>query len=149
MDVARLVIEILTLIAIAFAVLQLVGDRNQRHREFENLYVQRYWNLVDRMSDDLYLKSNEELRRPSSDSRLMVAYLRLCEDQIDVRKEGFVTDRTWKIWGGGIRTQLEEAAYKRQFKENESDLPSLTAFLQDQQDPLRWTCLKKWWHGLR
>lgn len=149
MDLASLIIEGLTLLAIVFAVLQLVGDRNQRHREFENLYVQRYWNLEDSLSDEVYLNKSDVQPTLGSDYRLIVSYLRLCEDQIDIRREGFVTDRTWKIWADGIRSQLEEPVYKVTFKEMETDLPSLAAFLETRKDTLDWNCLKKWWKGIK
>lgn len=149
MEYAQVIIEALTFLAISFAVLQLVGDRTQRHREFENLYVQRYWTILDDMSDAFYLHASQAAQETESDKRLIVAYLRLCEDEIDIRRQGFVTDRTWAIWADGICTQLEEEPYKRAFKEIQSDLPSLSRFLVTGSDPLLWSRVKRWWSGLR
>lgn len=95
--------SIVTATAAIYAVFQLVAVRTQRHRDFENLYVQRYWELLDRMPDSLYL--NHEISAPSPDERrLAVAYLRLCEDEDedDLRKQGFRTDRTWTIGPRGF-----------------------------------------------
>lgn len=139
-------LELITAVAIVFAVLQLVGDRAQRHREFENLYVQRYWSLLDRMSDELYSGSGNESKE---DARTIIAYLRLCEDEIDLRQQGFVSDQTWKIWAWGITEQMEQKPYRDQLKLMAADeLTSLRKFLVDGKDPLEWGWLKRWWSGL-
>lgn len=139
-------LELITAVAIVFAVLQLVGDRAQRHREFENLYVQRYWALLDRMSYELYCGSGSESKE---DLRTVIAYLRLCEDEIDLRQQGFVSDQTWRIWAWGIREQLKQKPYHDQLKLTAADeLKSLRKFLSDEKDPLEWGWLKRWWSGL-
>lgn len=143
-------IEAVTAIAVVFAVGQLVGDRTQRHREFENLYVQRYWALLDRMSDELYYGGNDVVAGGELDKRTKVAYLRLCEDEIDLRAQGFVTDKTWKIWGWGIESQIKQRPYLDQLKAmGQDELPSLRAYLEDpNKDPLKWRRPKRWWSGL-
>ena len=146
MEWFSLALELVTAVAIIFAVLQLVGDRAQRHREFENLYVQRYWSLLDRMSDELYCGSRSDSRE---DTRTVITYLRLCEDEIDLRQQGFVSDQTWKIWAWGILEQLKQKPYHDQLKLMAADeLTSLRKFLVDGKDPLEWGWLKRWWSGL-
>lgn len=133
--------------AVVFAVFQVVGARTQRHREFENLYVQRYWQILDRLPDRLYL--NHEIRVPRRDERrLAVAYLRLCEDEVDLRKQGFITDRTWAIWSEGILAQLRANIYADSLAEHADLLPSLTQFAHSGQDPLSWNKFPRWWSGL-
>lgn len=39
---------IVTALAVFLALLQLIHGRAAKHRDIENLYVQRYWNLMDR-----------------------------------------------------------------------------------------------------
>jgi hypothetical protein len=58
---------IVTAVAVVFAVFQVVTARTQRHREFENMYVQRYWQILDRMTDRMYL--NNEVALPTSEER--------------------------------------------------------------------------------
>ena len=139
--------SVLTAAAAIFAVFQLVGARTQRHRDFENLYVQRYWQLLDRMPDRLYL--NHEIPAPDPDERrIVVAYLRLCEDEVDLRKQGFITDRTWAIWSEGILAQLQGAVYTKALVEHCHLLPSLTQFAHMRKDPLSWNAFARWWSGL-
>lgn len=55
---------------------------------------------------------NNEVELPTSEERhLAIAYLRLSEDELDLRKQGFITDRTWAIWSEGIRAQLRAPIY--------------------------------------
>ena len=139
--------SIVTATAAIFAVFQLVAVRTQRHRDFENLYVQRYWQLLDRMPDRLYL--NHEISAPNPDElRLAVAYLRLCEDEVDLRKQGFITDRTWTIWSEGILAQLQGTIYENALAEHSHLLPSLTKFAHTRKDPLSWNAFARWWSGL-
>lgn len=143
-----LVVQIVTAVAIVFAVLQFVGGRTQRHREFENLYVKRYWELLDTMSFKLYV--NQPMRRLSAgDKRVVHAYLRLCEDELDLRTQGFITDRTWAIWSEGMRAQLRSGPYYSELQKlGPGDLPALRYFLISGRDPLAWWKPKRWWSGL-
>lgn len=137
----------LTAAAAIFAGFQLLAARTQRHRDFENLYVQRYWQILDRMPDRLYL--NHEIPAPDSDERrLAVAYLRLCEDEVDLRKQGYITDRTWAIWSDGILAQLQGTVYVNVLAEHPDLLPSLTQFVQTGKDPLPWNLFARWRAGL-
>lgn len=47
-----IVAQLVTPIAVLFAIFQLIGARAANHRDFENLYVQRYWNLMDSFEGD-------------------------------------------------------------------------------------------------
>lgn len=145
----NLVVQIVTAAAIIFAVMQLVGARTQQHREFENLYVQRYWKLLDEMSQSLYEGNPDDPSTPA-DRRVVLAYLRLCEDELDLRSQGFVTDRTWNIWAEGIRAQVGSAPYSSMLAGlDSSELPSLRRFADDFVDPLTWPRHRRWWSGLR
>lgn len=142
-------IQALTALAIVFAALQFVGSQTQRHREFENLYVQRYWDLLDRMSFELYMNESSRLLS-GSDKRVVHAYLRLCEDELDLREQGFITDRTWKVWSSGMLAQLNSDPYASELQNlSLNDLPALRQFLPVGRDPLSWRWYKRWWSGLR
>lgn len=150
-EIASVLLQLVTAGAIVFAVFQVVGSRTQRHREFENLYVQRYWALLDRMSLQLYTGSTRRrLSGQDKDKRVIHDYLRLCEDELDLRREGFITDRTWEIWSKGILAQLAPGPYLTVFESRgEGELPMLTSFLDGYRDPLTWGKRKRWWSGLR
>lgn len=139
---------IITAVAVIFAVLQVISARTQRHREFENMYVQRYWRILDHMTDRMYL--NQEISEPTPDeARLAVAYLRLSEDELDLRKQGYITDGTWAIWSEGILAQLEAPIYANALLKYNNLLPSLARFAQSRgKDPLTWRTFYRWWSGL-
>lgn len=149
MEWVNLVVQIVTAAAIIFAVMQLVGARTQQHREFENLYVQRYWKLLDEMSLSLYEGKSVTPSTPA-DRRVILGYLRLCEDELDLRGQGFVTDRTWNIWAEGIQAQVRSAPYSSMLAGlDSSELPALRRFADDSVDPLTWPRHRRWWSGLR
>ncbi|MDP9998292.1 hypothetical protein J2W15_001789 [Pseudarthrobacter sulfonivorans] len=111
------------------------------------MYVQRYWQILDRMTDKMYL--NHEISEPTQDEiRLAVAYLRLSEDELDLRKQGFITDRTWAIWSEGILAQIECPIYADALLRHRDLLPSLTKFAANGNDPLTWRVIYRWWSGL-
>lgn len=67
-----------------------------RHR---NDYVQRYWQIRDAI-DAAEPESAEE-------RRWRFAYVRLCEDEIDLHDmPGRVTRATWSQWNNGMKAEL-------------------------------------------
>lgn len=52
-ETVGVIVQIVTCLAILFAAWQLMFHARQMHRDFEMLYVQRYWELMDRRSDVL------------------------------------------------------------------------------------------------
>jgi hypothetical protein len=107
-DVWSLVLQVATLIAVIVAAWQLLFHSRQMHREFEAMYIARYWQLMDRHSTRWILR-----HRPQR-ADLIVAkdYLQLCEDEIDCRRIGRVTDSTWGFWRDAILSQVGEPAYR-------------------------------------
>lgn len=104
-----LILQVATLIAVVVAAWQLLFHSRQMHREFEALYIARYWELMDRRSIRWVVAD-----QPSR-SDLVVArgYLQLCEDEIDCRRIGRVTDGTWAFWRTAIITQVADPHYWR------------------------------------
>lgn len=108
MDILSTVMQLLTASAIIFAGWQLLLHSRQMHRDFEMLYVQRYWELMDKRSDEFLL--NDDLME--MDRRVARGYLQLCEDEIDLRKLGRVTDNTWGFWAQCIAAQCTAPGYR-------------------------------------
>lgn len=107
-DIAGLFVSVVTAGSIIFAVWQIVSQTRQMHREFEALYVQRYWSLMDRRSAGF----ERGLKPGKSDQIVIHQYLQLCEDEIDPRGLGRATDETWSFWEMSIRSQASEPAYR-------------------------------------
>ena len=100
-----------TALAVAFAVGQLVVARKQSHREFENMYVQRFWAIIDQFTDDVALQP-----APPSfaghDRVVALSYIRLCEDELDMRHLGRITHSTWGFWSSAIAASTSQPAYQ-------------------------------------
>lgn len=95
--------SVATAIAVILAVAGLRQTQRQRVRQFEDFYVKRYWDLMDRLS----LGALRDQRASNDEDRkALYAYLLLCEDELDLRAEGWISDSTWKVWGNGIKSQL-------------------------------------------
>lgn len=99
--IADIVVALFTVAAtvgVFFLFDQVRLQRKQLHRDLENLYVERYWTVLDRLEAT---KSGSRER-----GRAVVAYLGLCEDQCDMRQQDRITDETWANWGPSIHSQL-------------------------------------------
>jgi hypothetical protein len=104
-EVVQVVAPCVTAVGVIVAVFGLQASRRQRRRQFETLYVQRYWTLMDRLSLHALRNSALDTVGPD-DEKVALAYLRLCEDQLEVRKGRWISDATWEIWSPGMRLQL-------------------------------------------
>ena len=140
---------IATALAVFLALLQLIHGRAAKHRDFENLYVQRYWNLMDRFEGNPWTATSVDDLVETDRSRVS-AYLQLCEDELDLRRNGFVSTKTWGIWVDGMKSQCARPAYKGSLDMMDpSELPALRDFLDNENhDPLKMNPLLKWWTGI-
>ncbi|UOQ88049.1 hypothetical protein MUN74_12175 [Agromyces endophyticus] len=89
-----------------FAVFQLWLMTRQGHRQFEHLYSQRYWAIMDRLSVEAQLGTRGPWHRRRSEQEALFAYVQLCEDEADMYEQGRVTRATWTIWKSGIDSML-------------------------------------------
>lgn len=121
-DLWGLVLQVATLIAVIVAAWQLLFHSRQMHREFESLYIARYWELMDRRSRGWVSRGHID----RDDLVVVKGYLQLCEDEIDCRRIGRITDSTWHFWREAILTQAAEGHYLRVLRAApESDYPLL------------------------
>lgn len=146
---ANVVAQIATVVAVGAAFLQLIGARAAKHRDFENLYVQRYWNLMDRFEGNPWTATSVDDLVESDRSRIS-AYLQLCEDELDLRRNGFISTKTWGIWVDGMKSQCAWPAYENALNAMElTELPALRDFLDNgNHDPLKMNWFVKWWTGI-
>ena len=105
-------------VAITVGLVQLRQLRKQRVRDFEDLFVQRYWNIMDRLSLAAMECDGPYDQTVEADDRLAVmAYLRLSEDELDLRAERWVSKDTWEMWRTGIASQLSRWPFDAIWKE--------------------------------
>lgn len=92
-----------------------------RRREFEDIYVQRFWTIHDRiptkfrveLQDPNFEFSDEDLNE--DEKKVLWDYLMLCEDELDLRKQGQVTDETWDVWRPSITGSLNRYPFLPMF----------------------------------
>lgn len=80
--------------------------REQRVRDLELVYVQRYWSIRDRMSAGFKAGVSEPVSE--EDQRAAIDYLELCEDEADARSQGWISDPTWRFWRASISAAAKD-----------------------------------------
>lgn len=101
--------------ALITLVVSSVSAARARVKTIEDAYIARYWQILDRFPADALV--GEE--RPQDDGqespaereelrKSVLLYLRLCEDELELRELGWVGGKTWEQWSPGIRAQLKQ-----------------------------------------
>jgi hypothetical protein len=85
-------------LALLFAILPFRQAQKQRLRDAEHWYVERYWAIQDRIP--IGEVAGRLVKLPSEKD--LFDELRLCEDELDLRQSGFITNATWRIWSASI-----------------------------------------------
>jgi hypothetical protein len=150
-----MVTDIALSVTAAGVIIALFGLRQSyrsRLRQFESMYVQRYWSIMDRLSLDAL--SNAACTKPDqSDERAIRAYL-LCEDELGMRKQGYIADATYQIWAEWMRAQLGQPMFSAVWEKvtSESSFPyKYLKALYDSDgryDPLKAGRVLRWLRGL-
>ena len=102
------ILQAITVFAVAFAAFQLMFHSRQMHRDLEMAYVERYWSLMDERSAE-FVWSQQVSER---DRVVIFKYLQLCEDELDLRQIARVTDNTWGFWSQSMHSQAGSAPYQ-------------------------------------
>lgn len=90
-----------TAVAVLIAAAGLFAQSRARKFGLAQVYITRYWEV-----DEFFLRDG--LPAPDSpDSPNARRYLRLCEDEFDVVRQGWIDVAIWRTWHGGIRSQVE------------------------------------------
>lgn len=120
----------LTLVGITLCASALRAAQCQRILQFENLFVQRYWTLIDRLSlTALSGDSNGKLQ--DDDNRIIRAYFRLCEDELELRKSGWISDSTWKMWRVGMFAHLRRWPFSELWQHVNNEVIGRAASVND------------------
>ena len=95
----------------------------ERLRQFESLYVQRYWKILDQLSLEV-VKASPTADAGREDEKAIRNYILLCEDELQMRRNGYISDSTYRVWADGMRDQLGQPMFKEiwaQVKEEAKD----------------------------
>jgi hypothetical protein len=138
------------------AVFALRQNFRQRIHQIEAMYVQRFWVILDRFSLEVTSRRQHAGRLRESDERAIRAYIRLCEDELEVRAEGWIGDTAYRIWRMAIRAQMKLPAFnivwQRVRTEDTSLYRRLDCLLDENgggsYDPCGMPTWRRWIHGL-
>lgn len=143
---------IVTAAGVLAAVFGLRQSNRERLRQFEAMYVQRYWSILDQLSlDALDMSAPDSV---SADNRKAIrAYLFLCEDELEMRGRGYIADSTYKIWSEAAKSQLKQPMFEEVWNQlsKEAAFPyqNLNSLMSNPSyDPLRVRFLRRWLRGL-
>ncbi|WP_282702799.1 hypothetical protein [Streptomyces sp. CC219B] len=112
---------IITLMAaLAASAIAMWQARTQRVRQVEDVYMARYWSLLDRLDPRTFrgLDGHDLSKEEELAIRL---YFRLSEDQADLRAQSWVSDDTWRDWSGAIFSQMNRSPFSRLWEETCED----------------------------
>jgi hypothetical protein len=147
-DIA-LLITAAGVLAAAFGLRQ---SNRERLRQFEALYVQRYWGILDRLSLEALEGSARSAR--DRDLKAIRSYLLLCEDELEMRSRGYIADTTYRIWAESAVAQLGQPMFQAVWKQvtDEAAFPykhlNQLCSQPESYDPLAAGFARRWLRGL-
>ncbi len=100
--VIRDIAGIATAVGVLLAVFGLFAQTHQKKFALAQLYIKRYWAI----DDDLTRTENEGASTMSARARDVKRYLRLCEDEFEIARLGWIDAAIWDVWHEGICTQI-------------------------------------------
>lgn len=107
---------VVTAIGVIGAVLGLRQNYRERLQQFESMYVARYWDILDRLSLTA-VHGSPSGRLLEEDEKAVRSYIRLSEDELEMRKNGYVSDSTYALWADGLRAQFDQPPFDKFGKE--------------------------------
>lgn len=70
---------------------------------------------LDKLSLDALSGSSPE-NIINDDNKTIRGYIFLCEDELEMRENGYIADTTYKLWADGIQSQFEQPMFKEIWK---------------------------------
>jgi hypothetical protein len=103
-----LIVAALGAIGVMFGLRQ---SYRERIRQFESMYVKRYWDIYDHLSLKA-IRGSSTARIGRGDEKAIRNYILLCEDELQMRRSGYISDSTYYVWADGMRLQLSQSMFK-------------------------------------
>jgi hypothetical protein len=101
---------VVAVIGVAGVLFSLRQAYRARLRQFEEKYVERYWSILDGLSLAA-LSISDQL--PEHDDEVAIRrYIFLCEDELQMRKNGYISDTTYYEWADGMLDQFRQPMFK-------------------------------------
>lgn len=138
---------IVTGFAVVFALVQFFQSRKQRCRDADQWYVDRYWLLQDQKSVKRRIDGSIKTVVPL---HILHAELRLCEDELDARANGWVTNDSWTVWSPSIIAMANDRqAMSLLERLPRTEMVRLREYLLDSKDPQQISVLTQVWRGIK
>ena len=144
---------VVTAIGVLGVVYGLWQNYRQRLHQFEELYVQRYWDLLDKFSLEV-LKGSSVEPIAANDERAIRSYFFLCEDELEMRAKDYISDSTYATWVAAILEQMKQPMFGEVLsqlrKEDAFPYEYLNQLLDKGKsyDPCQMPRLGRWLRGL-
>ncbi|MBL1104931.1 hypothetical protein JK361_10045 [Streptomyces sp. 5-8] len=131
--------------------------RKLRIRGYEDRFEERYQALMERLSLAALRGATQDpppAELTERDQKAVRSYFRLCETQLNMRAEGWVTDATWDLWEHGITDRMSHWPFTRVWNEILADplaghlYARLREFKAGVTDPCTLSDFRRWWRGL-
>jgi len=100
---------IVTAIGVLGVVLGLRQNYRERLRQFQGMYVERYWMNLDKLSIDALSGSFPD-KITEDDDKAIRSYILLCEDELEMRENGYIAPTAG---GRLVRVDLHAADCRR------------------------------------
>jgi hypothetical protein len=144
---------VVTAIGVVFAGVQLRAGQLQRNRQFEILYVERYWSLMDELSLAALRGRGKFEDLSEKDRNILEMYVRLCEDQLEMQAAQAITSWTYEQWRSGMLAARKQGHIEKSIESVTSDKNTpcghLQSLLKDKEyDPLKLGPVRRWIRGL-
>jgi hypothetical protein len=94
LNILSFVVAVVGVVGLLFSLRQAY---RARLRQFEEKYVERYWSILDKLSLEALRLSGQSLT--SEDEQAIRRYILLCEDELEMRKSGYISDATYYVLG--------------------------------------------------
>jgi hypothetical protein len=118
-------------VVLLFALIPFRQAQKQRLRDAEQWYVERYWAIQDRI--DVKIVGGRLQKLPTDKD--LYDELRLCEDELDLRRAGFITNSTWDLWSPSILA-IKDSPEKLSVLDQADEMTLLREYLQTSRDPI-------------
>lgn len=84
--------------------------------------MERYWSILDGLSLEALRASDKEASR--DDERAIRRYFLLCEDELEMGGNGYISDSTYLEWADGIIQQLNQPMFAETWSKVSAELPA-------------------------
>lgn len=101
---------VVTAVGVLGAWFSLRQSYHDRLHQLESRYVDRYWKITEQLTLDALRATRQtpdhEVNVNPEDEKAIRSYIILCEDEIEQRANGYITDTTYSEWIEGIHQQF-------------------------------------------